>query len=142
MKTFKTGGKMNKKGFTLIEVMIATGVMVFVLGALVYGLAQCSTLTETARYQDIALNAIQQKMEEIANNIATIDTNPPAATFAVVNAQGEALLTTPAGGALPGSVQITPVEAGQLYDVTVTVSWQQGNGRVLSRSLTTTLCKR
>lgn len=131
---------MNKKGFTLIEVLIATVIMVSALGALVYGLTQCSGLTETVRNQDIALNAIQEKLEEIANSdISQVMTDYDNQYFPIEDAAGDALLIAPSTQPQPLFVDVTEVLADKLYDVEVTVTWQQRAGRQISRSLTTTL---
>ena len=133
---------MNKKGFTLIEVLIATVIMVSALGALVYGLTQCSGLTETVRNRDIALNAVQEKLEEIADSELSkiMEYNdPPNNSFAVVDTQGDDLLIAPPALVNPGQIIVTQIGTTDLYDVTVTVTWQQRAGRQIARSLTTTL---
>jgi len=131
---------MGKQGFTLIEVLIAFGLMITVLVALVYSLTQAVEVTNVARNQDIALAAISDKFEEIANdlnNIATYD----GQVFAVQADTGAGLvdlLATPPGMANPGLVTINGL-AANLFDVTVRVSWQQKPGRAASfRELTTT----
>lgn len=120
---------MNKKGFTLIEVLIATVIMVSALGALVYGLSQCTGLTETVRNQDIALNAIQEKLEEIANSDLSQIMDYDGQTFDITG-------LTPDSA---GSVTIAQVGSSELYDVTVTVTWEQRGPRTMSRTLITTL---
>ena len=121
----------NKKGFTLVEVLIATAIMVSALGALVYALTQNSNLTETMRNQDIALNGAQQRLETIANDISNI-MNYNNAPFLVTG-----LTPDPAGSS---TSTISPVPGtNNLFDVSVTVRWQQRGGRVISRTLNTTL---
>ena len=124
----------NKRGFTLVEVLIATAIMVSVLGALVHALTQSSNLTETMRNQDIALNAAQQRLETIANDISNItDYNDPnkKKNFLVAG-----LTPDPAG-----STTISAIVANELYNATVTVTWTQRGGRQISRTLTTAFQK-
>ena len=131
----------QKDGFTLIEVLIATAIMVSVLGALVYGLSQSSNLVETTRNQDIAFNAAQDKLEEIAHHIDRIATYDNQ-DFPIEDVAGNDLLTAPANQAEAGVVTVTDVVAGELYDVAVTVTWIQRGGRQISRILTTTLVRK
>lgn len=119
----------NKKGFTLVEVLIATVIMVSALGALVYGLSQCTGLTETVRNQDIASNALQEKLEEIANSDLSQIMDYDGQTFNITG-----LTPDPAG-----SVTVARVGSSELYDVTVTLTWEQRGPRTMSRTLTTTL---
>jgi prepilin-type N-terminal cleavage/methylation domain-containing protein len=123
----------SSAGFTLLEVLMTTAIMVSVLGVLVYGLSQCSNLTQIMRSQDIAVNALQEKLEEIANSdISQIMGNYNGQTFDIAG-----LTPDPAG-----SVVVTQIGAVELYDVTVTANWQQGNGRQLSRALNITLVQK
>ncbi|UCC96056.1 MAG: type II secretion system protein, partial [Candidatus Omnitrophota bacterium] len=57
----------KKRGFTLVETLIATLIMVIVLGALGYSLTMFLNLSDMARNQDIALNAAQGEIERVAN---------------------------------------------------------------------------
>ncbi|MFC1632152.1 prepilin-type N-terminal cleavage/methylation domain-containing protein [Candidatus Omnitrophota bacterium] len=131
---------MDKKGFTMIELLIATTVMVTILLAVVYSLMQAQEVTSIANNQDIALSAIQDKLEEIANDLGNI-MNYDQQTFAVAANQGGVitpLLNTPPGLANPGQVTVNQIAGTNLFDVTVTVSWEQKPGRRVSRDLSTT----
>lgn len=130
----------HKKGFTLVEVLIATTIMVTVLGALVYSLSQSLNLTETARNQDIALNAAQDSFERIRNleDVGSCQ-NPSAISDYHGCAFAVAGLTAPQSQSDPGQIQVTTIQANQLYDVTITVGWQQKSGREFSRTLSSTL---
>ncbi|MFC1698639.1 prepilin-type N-terminal cleavage/methylation domain-containing protein [Candidatus Omnitrophota bacterium] len=132
---------MDKKGFTMIELLIATTVMVTILLAVVYSLMQAQEVTSIANNQDIALSAIQDKLEEIANDLGNI-MNYDQQTFAVEADQGGGVMTpllnTPPGLANPGQVTVNQIAGTNLFDVTVTVSWEQKPGRIVSRDLSTT----
>lgn len=140
-----------------MEVMFAAAIMVTVLIALVYSLTQAANVTQTAHNQDIALIAAQDMLETIANS-ATI-ASFHGQTFAVqtqVNNQTVQLLTGPAGREnTPGEVAITWTDVARtpanlpcppgipdnLFNVEVTVNWQQRGGIPLSRTLSTTVVK-
>ncbi len=124
----------------MLEVLIATAIMVIVLGAMVYGLSQCSNLTQTVHNQDIAMNAVQQKLEEIANSdISQIISNYDGQTFTVNGLNNPVDPTDPTELIDHGQVAATPLGVGDLFDVTVTVSWRQKGSRQITRALTTTL---
>ena len=123
----------RRSGFTLMEVLIATMIMVVVLATLVYGLSQCSNLTETVRNQDAALNAAQAKLEEIANSDLSYIMSYNGTTFNVTglpsNAQGWV------------GVSKASTYTNDLYNVTVKIIWQQRGGRRVTRALTTTFIR-
>lgn len=121
----------SKQGFTLLEVLITTLIMVSVLGALAYGLNQSTNLTETVRNQDIALSAAQDKIEEIANDVDNI-TDYNGQTFNIAG-----LTPDPAG-----VVAVNQVGSTNLFDINITVSWQQRGGRQISRSVSTVLVQK
>ena len=54
-----------KRGFTLMEVMFAAGIMLIAIGGLLGGYVLCFNLSETAKNLTLANNAIQLKLEEI-----------------------------------------------------------------------------
>ena len=58
---------MNRCGFTLMELMIAAGVLVFALLGLLAVFIGCSGLNETARNLTIAINGVQREIEGIRN---------------------------------------------------------------------------
>ena len=124
----------NNKGFTLIELLIAVLVMVLALGALVYGLTQSQRLAQTVRLQDIAVNAAQGRLEEINENVMTImsyDQNP----FPVPGPE-------PLAPDLVGNVWVNQIPNTNLFDVTVAVTWQQIDGRLIGRRVDATLLQR
>ena len=130
--------KKSKSGFTLVEVMIATAILLVTTGAFLDLLVQCANLIETGRPQDMALSAAQAKLEEIAqSNLSNIMNynSPPQNSFPVSG------LTAPLGQTNPGAVVVAQVGTSNLFDVTITVSWQEKGGN-RSRTLSTTLARR
>jgi prepilin-type N-terminal cleavage/methylation domain-containing protein len=128
----------QERGFTLVEIMVATLILAVVIGALVTGLVQCFNLTNLGREQDIALNAAQEKIEEIANSNLNDST--------IVYYNGQVFNVSGLSSANPGLVNLTQLyhnsSPTDLFDLNVTISWQQSSGRNISRSLTTTLVKK
>lgn len=119
----------NKKCFTLVEVLIATAILVSLFAALVYGFSQCSQVAETARNSDIALNIAQEELEDLANSDSiSTGTNPIYLTGTELNGVGSATVTE-----IPGTA---------LYDVTATVTWVQRGQKMLSREVRTTLIQK
>lgn len=127
---------MNKKGFTLVEVLVASVIMVAILIAWVTSLTQASNLINTIRQQDIALNAAQYKLEAIKLDVVNVENygNLPESSFSVA--------TLP--GIDQGSITVTDVSGGSgadIFEVTVTINWTQRNGREVEKQLTTALVK-
>jgi prepilin-type N-terminal cleavage/methylation domain-containing protein len=135
--------KMKQKGFTLLEVLITTAIMISVLAAVAYGLSQSSNLAETMRNQDIAINAAKDILEQIIqSDLNDIMNNYDGQNFPIADVQGNALLTAPAGlndNNNPLEVTVNQVGTTDLYDVVVTVTWEQRGRRQLSRTLRTTI---
>ena len=129
----------GKKGFTLIEVLIASVVLLGAAVVFMDTFTKCSALIESGPSLEIAMNAAQSRMEEIAqSNMAQIIGNYHGKNFPVAG------LTAPSGLANPCSVTVTQINGGSgtpLYDVNVTVSWQF-RGRNTSRSVRATLARR
>lgn len=124
----------GKKGFTLVETMIAVAILVSVLGALTYTISQSLRLARTTASRDIALNAAQKKLEEIANSNLHQILDYSGQTFAVAGLQRA---NAPDD---PGEVSVVAVSGtADLFDVTVAVNWQQAGAGELSKTLSTTM---
>jgi type II secretory pathway pseudopilin PulG len=128
MRIFKLTNK--KTGFTLVEALIASIVLVVTAVVFLDSLSQCSTLIETGSLSGIALNACRGKLEEIAHSdLSKIMVDYNGKGFAV---------SGPLGQTFPGAVVVTQVTGTNLYNIGVTVSWQQ-KGRAMFKSLQITL---
>jgi len=135
---------MSLTGFTLMEALIASVILVVTAVVFLDNLIQCSNVTETVSLTDIALNAATAKLEEIADsNLAQIMNYnaPPLNAFNVCVGQPPSCLTPPQGQAQVGSVTVTQVAATDLYDVAITVNWLERN-RPMSRVVRTTLIRK
>ncbi len=127
----------DQKGFTLVEVLIAVGILAVVIVGLLQLFVYCSTLAEAAGNTTLAINEAQNKMEEIRNHafsaiaIDYASGGTPGDTFALTSLNGTgAIATIQAGG------------SSSLLQVQVTVSWQNKNSRNFSTALTGLIAER
>ena len=98
-----------------------------------------TNITDIVKTQNIAIGAIQEQLEFIANNSDRI-TDFDDQEFSVNDQSGNPLLTTPSDRSNPGLITVTQVSGeDNLFDVTAEVAWQQKGGRVMTRSLSTTI---
>jgi len=124
-----------EKGFTLMEVVVATLVMVVVIVGLSQGVSLYPRSVDSVRQQDVALYAAQEKLEEIATNIENVLSYNGQA-FNITDSAGTNLITLPSGDA-PGSVVVAKnSDAADLYSVNVTIAWNSF-GRQQSLTLNT-----
>lgn len=116
-----------RTGLTLVELMIAAGVLVMVSLGLIMTFIGCFTLNEGARNLSIAMNACQEKMEEIRSyaidNFDEVYTTYDGAAFEVDEATG--LLNS----ASQGVVEVSNANP-ELLEIVVTVCWRQKAGRM------------
>ena len=120
-----------RAGFTLTELTIGSGILIFALCALVSGLVSIMSLAQIARDKTVAVNDAQQVMEQIQNTAFSRITAKDWTKWAkdngcntLDNEQINAGLTYPAS------------PATDLLHITITVTWQTKN-RPLSVSLVT-----
>jgi len=134
--------KRNKKrGFSLLEVMFATAILTITMGSFLYSLNQTTRMVAKARSQDVALNALRDKLEEIsASDLSRVVENYHNRTFHVRDTANNELLISPDQQANPLSVTVNEINGtGNLYDVKISVTWQQGlDNRTLSQEVNTT----
>lgn len=86
--------RLSSKGFTLSELMIASGILAFVFASLLLVFINCILLNELNRNFTLAYTAIQDKMEEIKNtafdSLDTLNaTTFNLAGFSSANGQGK-----------------------------------------------------
>src|SRR3989338_3280502 len=88
------------KGFTLVEVLIAIGILTVVVVGLLQLFVYCSRLAEAAGNTTLAINEAQNKMEEIRShdfNAIAVDYasgGTPGDTFALTSLNGTGAVTT------------------------------------------------
>lgn len=119
------------KGFTLIELSISLLIMLSVLGGFLYFLSQYSSFNQIAQEKNLALSALQAKIEELSNDIDNITTYNNQ-TFSVPGL----------GQENQGFININEIIPNRLYGVNVVLTWQEASGREISESLNTVLVKR
>jgi len=113
-----------KKGFTLVEVLVATGLLVIVLAGLVGLFVYCSMLSELSGDMTMVMSELQGKWEEIRNHDYDLIVSDyssggtPGNTFDLtqVNAQG-----------------VIYIDAAnpELLVVKIVASWQARNDRIM-----------
>ena len=119
-----------KRGFTLLELMLAAAIMIVAMAGLLGAYVLCFNISETAKNLTLATAAVQEEIETIRNrafsNIANLPTNDLSPGFqgAIFDAAG-----FPAGSAV-GSVKIDDSDS-DLLKITVSVSWRQRGGRII-----------
>lgn len=122
-------------GFTLVEVLVTTAILVFIVGVFLSTFMQYSNLIAIGSAEDIALSAAAARLEEIANTDLTNVMDWNGTNFAV---QG---LIAPIGQPNPGAVTVTQVGATNLFNINVTITWQE-RGRTIIRTTRVTLMRR
>ncbi|MBC8234584.1 prepilin-type N-terminal cleavage/methylation domain-containing protein [bacterium] len=126
--------KSDPRGFTLLETMIATGVLLIgAVGALSlidYGLKA----TATSKHITAATNIARAKLEEIKNTpFKDITTYYPA------NPDGSPVesISLPEGAAWTASYSYPEGPDKKLLDISLVVSWQEEGGRTSQVELRT-----
>ncbi len=114
----------SKSGFTLVEVMVATGILAFVISQLLSLFIYTSTQAELAGNKTTAVSKAQNKIEEIRNySYASI----PAA-YASGGAVGNSFSVSPLQGMGVVYIDSSNVE---LLTVETDVSWRNKYGRIV-----------
>ena len=108
----------NKKGLTLVEILVSVGIMAVAIGSVFHTTHKMFELNEYNQSLLPIMNAIEGKMDEIRNvPFDDISSGYDGSTFLI----GE--LTT-RSITHRGSVQVDVIEASFLLRVKITVSWQ------------------
>ena len=124
---------MNKKGFTLIEALIASIIMAIGLCAVVTAIYSQITLLNQDREKIIATLAAQGEIENIRSmpfdNILNLGSSFVASGFIYLN--------NPSGTISIDSAYSPVSGAADIRRISVTVSWNSIKGTILQRTLTT-----
>ncbi len=114
--------KKYKSGFTLLELMIASGVLIVALGGLLGVFAHLISLNENSSKLTLAVAACQTKLEEIRNStFSNIYTAYNGASF---NPQGFA------SGEAKGTISVNNSNPN-LLQIFVSVSWMTRSNRIV-----------
>ena len=71
-KLYFSKNKMTKKieaGFTLVEVMVTAVIIVFITGAIFYGILSVNYSIRNAELNQTAFNTLSNKMEELKSQV-------------------------------------------------------------------------
>lgn len=114
-------GTKMKKGFTLIEVLIASVIIVVAILAILSTLIHCFDLQETSKNLGLAMSVARAKIEEMRNADFTtliVNYNGP---FEVTGLNGK------------GRVDASYVAGSNnnLIDVRIAICWRQKGGRII-----------
>ncbi|MFC1594218.1 prepilin-type N-terminal cleavage/methylation domain-containing protein [Candidatus Omnitrophota bacterium] len=113
-----------KKGFTLVEVVIAAAVFAIAIVALLKVFIECSALADLARNTSFAVVEAQSKIEEIRS----YSSSAIPAVYGPGGTEGDEFdLTRPFGYGKIFLTQISP----SLLEVRVVVCWRNANNRVI-----------
>jgi type II secretory pathway pseudopilin PulG len=110
-----------KKGFTLIEVLIATIILTGAILAILSTLIQCSNLQESSKNLSLTISAARAKVEEMRNvdfSDLITDYNGPF-DVSGLNAKGRVDTSYVAGS------------SNKLINVRVVICWRQKGGRII-----------
>lgn len=111
-----------KAGFTLIEVVLAVGILVFVLCGILATYISCFELIATSKNMTLATNTAQRKIEEVRDyNFYNIYNDYNHQTFSVDE--------MPAGDSR-GVIYVDDSNP-ELLRITVSVCWRQRAGRII-----------
>jgi len=115
----------NRKGFSLLEVMFASTILIIVLVSLLYTYITCFELNEFSRNLTLANNALQGQMELIRETpFANLESTWDGQTFTLDGFTG-----TQATGAI--EVYDIVADYTDLKYVRLVASWQQVSGRIV-----------
>ena len=127
---------LSKKGYTLVEVLIAAAIFGFALSVIMAGLVGCIALNAASRNYTNATEHAQLIMEEIRNaGFGNIVTNIGSSTWTLNSTGIIAKSLTP----LNGEAITTSYTGTTVLDITVTVTWSDLNSRFRSLTLKTSI---
>ena len=131
--------KINKKGFTLIEVMVAIGIFAFAVFGTLALIGQSMAFGKASNNQTVAVNEAKRVLENVrrvadTSGLATVaSTNFNETLSSSVLPSGTVVVTDLSGNALVNNADPLPVR--------VTVSWTQ-KGQTINYSMDTMVTQR
>ncbi|MBI5415990.1 MAG: prepilin-type N-terminal cleavage/methylation domain-containing protein [Candidatus Omnitrophica bacterium] len=120
----------KNQGFTLVEVLIAVGILAVVIVGLLQLFVYCSVLAQDAGNVTLALSQAQNKIEEMRGHGFTNLTTDygsggtPGDTFALTGPNGT------------GTIAISQVGSAELLQLQINLAWQNKSGRNFTTTLT------
>lgn len=112
----------KENGFTLLELLIASGILIIALTGLLATYAACFDLTETTRNSNLALNAAQETLEEMRDvNFLNIFSVYNGTTFQVSGMSTNSSL---------GYIVVNNSNS-DLLNVVIGVCWRQKGSRII-----------
>ena len=130
-KAFNVKGKLgNSSAMTLPELMIAAVILILTMSGILISYIRCIELDEISKNMTIANVSAKSKMEEIKNtDFVQIKNTYNNVNFAITGLNGQGVSTV--NDANP-----------ELLLITVSVSWQQSNGRAFTIDLVSNFYQR
>lgn len=127
---------LNRKGFTLPELLVTAFIMAFSLSAILTTYINTVMLNESCRNMTTAISHAEFVLENLRNtSFASIPTNITSGVWnwnsAAVTAQGLK--------ALNSEVVTTSYQGSNPIDILVTVSWNDTHGRARTQILKTSI---
>ena len=111
--------RLNTHGFTLLELMIASGVLIVVLTGLLSAYISCLEMNETSKNSNMALGAAQEELENLRK-----------VSFSTLNASYTFYATGPLANSSLGKVFIDKTNSS-FYRIDIGVCWRQRNNRII-----------
>jgi len=118
LSPYKLSRKRFNGGFSLLEILLAIGILAFALGALLTVYVSCFSLVAISKNTDIATSVAISLAERIRNTPFT----QIAATFNNFRVPSDPIVNLPSGRVFAYVSNISPT----LLQVTISVCWRQG----------------
>jgi len=112
--------RLKRKGFTLLELMIASGILVIVLTGLLSAYISCLEMNETTKNSNLALGAVQEELENLRK-----------APFQTLNTTYTFYATGTLANLSLGRVVIDNAANTSFYRVDAGMCWKQRNSRII-----------
>jgi len=135
MKRKKRSNFHNERASSLVEVMVAIGIMVVVFSGLLQVFLTSSLLSEMSANISASVSEAQNKIEEIRGH----EFDDIATDYGASGTPGDTFTPALLGGS--GEINLTTLGTG-LLQVEVIVDWTEKNGRAMSTTLATNVAER